>query len=238
MVSIITVTKRLAAHTVVESTDLKVTQVPATSVPAGAVTSEADAAGHYTAGDWFPGQTVLADMVTSNASDASFPLRIPAGKRAYTMASDSVIGVDHLISVGDHVDVLVSYQSADPGDKKPIVKTVLQNVEVLYVDNAPLVQTTATVSQAGAVSTSGGKSGGQATASSGSTSSSSAASAAGGGGASASATHSGVDTITLALTPDDAQKLDYARTFGQVQLVLRGPSDSDSNQLDPTTGQP
>ncbi|QSO48171.1 Flp pilus assembly protein CpaB [Alicyclobacillus mengziensis] len=211
-VSVVTVTHQLGGHQVVLAQDVKVTQIPAPALPAGAVTNPNKVIGHYTAGDWFVGQTVLADMVTSSASNAAFPLTIPVGDRAYTLADDPIIGVDHLISAGDHVDVLVTYGKADSGNKgQPVAKTVLQNVLVLYVDNPPVVQTTASVSSSGKSGT---------------------------GSGSASSSPGGVDSITLALSPVDAQKLDYARTFGQVQLILRNPKDTGINTVAPTTHQP
>lgn len=212
-VGLVTVTHRLGPHEVVQANDVKIVQVPANSAPLNAVTSASKVIGQYTAGDWFMGQTVLANMVTSSASDASFPLKIPSGDRAYTLASDSIVGVDHLISTGDYVDVLVTYTGADSGKHKgkPIAKTVLQNVQVLYVDNAPAVQTTATASGQNSSGT---------------------------GSAKGSKSSGGVDTITLALKPEDAEKLDYARTFGQVQLILRNPSDTDIQTLAPVDQQP
>lgn len=226
-VAVVQVTQNVGPHQVIQSNDVKVVGIPATAAPLNAVTSTNKLIGQYTAGDWFAGQTVLTDMVTSSASNASFPLQIPQGERAYTLADDSIVGVDHLISAGDHVDVLVTYSSQNGAAKsQPVAKTLLQNVLVLYVDNAPAVQSVATASSNGS---SGGSNGASGTSSSSSASSSSSSSKSSPGG---------VDTITLALKPEDAQKLDYARTFGQVQLVLRNPNDTDTTVVPATNQQP
>jgi pilus assembly protein CpaB len=212
-VSVVTVTQSLSGHQVILAQDVKVSKMLASALPADAVTNPDKVIGQYTAGDWFVGQTVLSDMVTNTVSNAAFPLNIPLGYRAYTLADDSIIGVDHLISVGDRVDVLVTYGKADSGNKgQPVAKTVLQDVLVLHVDNPPAAGNSASVS-------SSSKSGS-------------------GPGASSSSSSGGVDSITLALLPDEAQKLDYARTFGQVQLILRNPKDANVNPVAATTNQP
>lgn len=213
-VSVVVATHRLSAHQVIDASDVAVKQFPNNAVPPGALTNPAQVVGRFTAGDWFAGDPVLGGMVTAQSSPVNFPLRIPRGERAFTIPDDPVVGVDHLVSQGDHVDVLVTYKP--PQNKaNPEVETVLQSVLVLYVDNTPLPNATVTVVSSGSSSTSSGSS-----------------------GSTASSRTQTADTITLALTPEQSQVLDYARTYGQIQLVLRNPTDTSSQVLTPTTNLP
>jgi len=210
-VSVVVVTQRLRGHQLIDAHDVAVKQFPKNAVPPEALATVDQVVGRFTAGDWFVGDPVLSGMVIAKVSTAGFPLSIPRGERAFTIPDDPVVGVDHLVSAGDHVDVLVTYTPAKHKGT-PEVDTVLQSVLVLYVDNTPQPSTSATASSS---STGSGVT----------------------GGSTASRTPT-ADTITLALTPDQAQVLDYARTYGQIQLVLRNPADTNSESLTPTTNLP
>lgn len=200
--SIVVVVKGVGAHQVVPADAVALRSIPISALESGSVQSLAEVVGHFTATAWFAGQQVVAPMVLSDYQKAAFPLSIPAGERAFTIANDPVTGVDHLISKGDRVDVLVTY--SDKQENGPIVSTLLQNIEVLYVDNPPALQQTSSAvasSQSGTTSSSG----------------------AGGQGSSP------VDTLTLAVTPKQAEALQFASSFGRIHIVLRRPSNSSSS---------
>jgi len=200
-VGVVRVTKSIPAHTVVLSSDVAVQQVPAAAVEAGAVTQLSDVVGLYTTSDWYVGQQVISPMVVQKNQVQSFPLQIPTGNRAFTIADDAIVGVDHLVSNGDHVDLVATYASKDLGG--PISKVILQNILVLNVDSSPQTTSSTTSNTGGSVAQQ-------------------SASSAGG---------SHVDTITLSVTPDEATLLDYAVTFGDVHIMLRNPVDTEASSV-------
>lgn len=193
--SVVVVVKGVPAHQIVSADAVAIKKVPVDAIESGDMTSLQQVVGHYTSSAWFPGQQVLSAMVLSNEQKAAFPLTIPQGYRAFTVANDPVSGVDHLISKGDRVDVLVTY--SDSKEKGPIVSTLLQNVLVLYADNAPTISQTGT---AVASSQSGNSSNAQ--------------------------SPSSADTLTLAVTPTQAEALQFATSFGRIHIDLRDPSDA------------
>ncbi len=198
---IIVVKSGLGAHQVIGRSDVAVANIPAAALEPGAIRTTSAVIGHYTATAWFPGQQIVSGMVTNLVEPVSFPLLIPLGERAFTIADDPIIGVDHLISPGDHVDILVVYPNQ--GAKSAVAHTLLQNVSVLYVDNAPVA--TGTIPSNGV----GGHS----------------------GSAAAQGSSGKFDTITFALTPKQSEQLDGAYLLGQLHLVLRNPSDRGINAL-------
>lgn len=190
MQSVVVVVKPIAAHTVVSASDVSLQPVAKSAVQSGVMTSLSEVVGRYTGSQWFTGQQVIASMVLDKDANAAFPVSIPSGERAFTLANDPVTGVDHLISNGDHVDILVSYNSP-----KPAAMTLLQNIQVLHVDSAPPAQP----SQATVNGTSNSGSGDP---------------------------KQLVDTLTVAVNPQQAAVLDYAMSFGKIHVVLRNPNDT------------
>ncbi|QQE79451.1 Flp pilus assembly protein CpaB [Alicyclobacillus sp. SO9] len=196
-IQVVTVVQTVPAHQVINANDVTLKGVAASAVGPGALRQLSNVVGMYAATTWVPGQQVLAGMVTSKTSSQSFPLQIPQGKRAFTVPDTAVVGVDHLVSPGDHVDVLVSYKNKTGQSQ---VKTLLQDIVVLYADTGPVTG------------------GSVATASSGS------AKKAGQNASQSQANQ--VDTLTLAVTPQQANELDYAIANGQIHLSLRNPKDT------------
>lgn len=192
-VGVVVVTKALPEHSIVDVSDVDVEQIPESAVEAGSVTQVDEVAGKFTASTWYPGQQVLSQMVVASSDQASFPMKVPKGLRAFTIPDDVVVGVDHLISPGDKVDVLATFTSKNGGG---IAETILQNTLVLDVDNPP-----PTDSQSSA--------GSQA---------SSTVNAATGGAK--------TDTLTVAVTPTQAEALVLGENFGQLHVTLRHPGDS------------
>lgn len=138
-VSVVVVDKPIKAHSVVSASDVSVQSVSKDAIQTGAIASLDKVVGHFAASDWFAGQQVIPAMVLDDKQLSAFPLQIQQGDRAYTIADDAVTGVDHLLSPGDSVDILVTYE-----DKK-MAAILLQNIPVLHVDNLPVQGNQATV---------------------------------------------------------------------------------------------
>lgn len=135
MASVLVVTQALNTHQLVTASDVRMEKIPAAAVQSGSVTSTSDAVGHFTTTAWFPGQQVIQGMVASLTDKQSFTLTIPRGEVAFTIPDDPVAGVDHLISIGDRVNVLVAYPKENGA---PSERTVVRDIQVLGVDAGPV----------------------------------------------------------------------------------------------------
>lgn len=190
-VAVVIVKTNMASHQLIQVNDVAVEEVDANAVQQAAFHSLSEVVGKYTSSAWYAGQQVLQPMVTTAAQSAGFSLSIPVGYRAMTLPDNPLAGVDHLIAQGDHVDI-VAYYSGSGGN---FVKTVLQDVLVLKVDQAPPV---AVVNKSNSGSTS---------------------------------TQPSADTITVAVTPSQAQALYYVLQQAKFELTLRNPKDSATEKL-------
>jgi Flp pilus assembly protein CpaB len=136
--AVIVVDKPVSAHTLISAGDVSLQPIAKSAVQSGAMTSLNEVVGHFASSNWYAGQQVIPAMILADSTPAAFPVQIPVGDRAYTVANDPVTGVDHLISPGDHVDVLATY-GKDTGTQSTAV-ILLQDVLVLHVDNLPSAQ--------------------------------------------------------------------------------------------------
>jgi pilus assembly protein CpaB len=76
-------------------------------------------------------QPILPAYLATPGSGIGLTVKIPEGMRATSVRSNEVTGVAGFLFPGSHVDVLVSFKTAD--GKGQQTQTVLQNVEVLTV---------------------------------------------------------------------------------------------------------
>lgn len=90
----------------ISEADVTVKQVPTGAVQPGAATQVAQVVGQYTVTQWIPGQQVIAGMYRG-AQQTSFAASIPQGLMAITIPDNPVVGVDHLIVPGNHVDLFM-----------------------------------------------------------------------------------------------------------------------------------
>lgn len=181
MKSVVVVKKGLSTHQPISSDDVVLQQVPAGGVEPGAATSLSQVIGQYTTTTFIQGQQVVQGMYAAGSA-VMFSASIPQGERAFTISDSPVVGVDHLIVPGDHVDVMVLQSSSN---KNAAPKTTTMNdLQVLFVDQ---IQPAADPANPKSPS-------------------------------------SGGDTITFAVTPQQAQQLAQLETQGQLYLLLRNPS--------------
>jgi pilus assembly protein CpaB len=153
---------------------------------------------------------------TGSVPGKSLSYTIPSGKRAIAITVEQVVAAGGLIIPGDYVDVLVVYDvsfQTDPTDPSSretaeafLVNTLFQDKEVLAVSQT-VVDTVAGQSDDG----------------NGHRSRNSEAKA-----------DAGATTITLALTPEEAQKLYLADLNGKIRLTVRPFGDDQGERpLDP-----
>jgi pilus assembly protein CpaB len=213
----------VAAHDIPARTDLgaadvKVIQIPVEAKLPDALTSPDDAIGKTVAYPLASGEQILPMKFAAPRTDTGFADTIPPGKIAMAVTVDEVTNAGGLVTPGDRVDVLASFTKEQMG--KDMATIVLQNVEVLAVaqayageiDNAPS-PSNLTSKVAGAVpnaaATPDAKLGPLPTATP------------------AVPLHNPkAQTVTLAVTPEESERLLLAEADGKLRLALRSPSDS------------
>ena len=108
----------------------------------GALTDPASMQGMVTTHDIVPGQ----QLTTADFAKPTDPVmsKLAAGDRAITIPIDSAHGMIGNIRAGDHVDVLAGFQVQPDGSARPrpVLRTLLQDVEVLKAPDAGKQQQT------------------------------------------------------------------------------------------------
>jgi pilus assembly protein CpaB len=169
------------------------------------------------------GEQVLSNKIvplsgTTSLASQSLSFVVPDGKRAIAINVSQVVAAGGLVLPGDYVDILVVYDvEIGSGDNAEVleafmVDTIMQNIEILAVSQTIVDTVTQRDSTANA---------------DGSTTTVST------GGHRARNSESDPDpaavTVTLALTPQDAQKLFLAESNGTIRLSVR-PFGEDGDQ--------
>jgi len=195
---------------------LELKSVPLNSVIAGSYATVADAVGKVTRFPIEANQQVVASGVvdtTRPLGDAALSEVVPTGRRAMSIQSNQVLSAGGLILPGDFVDIIWICCAG-----KPVASlTMLRNVQVAAVAQS--------IVASGPV-TPGSSAGAGATA------------AAGTGQAPVAATAGKpvpeAVTITLLLTPEEAQRVFMAELTGSLRADLRSAGDQDAPQTTPS----
>lgn len=88
-------------------------------------------AGRVAKQDLFPGEPIFTEKVSGSDTNGGLPAVIPNGMRAISVAVTEVKGVAGFVKPGDRVDVLSTFEVDKGEEKVRITRTVLQNVLVL-----------------------------------------------------------------------------------------------------------
>lgn len=193
-------------RTTITAAMLELKSISTSAVIGGAYTSLNDAAGKVTKYPIEANQQVVASAVvdvSKPAADAALSLVVPAGKRAMSVQASQVFAAGGLILPGDYID-LVWVCCTEP----VATKTLLRNVQVAAIAQS--------IVSSGPV-TSAPKGGNQ-------------SSPSGEGPVAADAGKPVPDavTMTLLLTPQEAQLVFLAEWAGKFRADLRGPGDQDT----------
>lgn len=207
---------------VIADSDVKLVDWPVKYMPLGDVyTKQEELVGHVAQNDIYPGQPVFKGSISAGQSDGGLMWVVPRGMRAITVGINEIKGVAGFIKPGSHVDVLatLSYgvtpmsfsatgQSSPQKEDVKVTTTVLQDVKVLAVAQQMYQDVAAP---------SGEKEGGK------------------GKGVSSSSTSGGLQqpasSVTLSVTPKQAEILALAENQGDLKLVLRQQEDAEQVML-------
>ncbi|MEW5783783.1 MAG: Flp pilus assembly protein CpaB [Bacillota bacterium] len=178
---VVVAVKTIPVHTRITADMLATTSLPAESVHPDVIRNTMDAVGAVTRSEIIQGEQVLAGRIVTNEQRTTLSYRIPENMRAIAIPVNEVTGVAGYISVGDKVDVIVSYQQNKAIAEEPVTYTVFQNIGVLAVGNIPVEKDGQEPQLVG--------------------------------------------TITLSVSPAQAEVLAFAFLNGSFHLTLRSPTD-------------
>ncbi len=200
----------IPARTMVTADMLTVKLVPEADVSELAFADPTQVVGQFTRFAISANEHVLASKVVAATGSAgvtrALAYTIPEGKRAFAVQASTISQAGGLILPGDYIDILAVY-SVEFGDKKEeswLVNTVLQNVEVLAIDTV-IVDTVGTAE----------------TDDSGQRPRNSEAAA-----------NPDASTVTLLVTPEQAQTLFLADLNGQLRMALRSFGDGTETPIE------
>jgi pilus assembly protein CpaB len=231
-VPVVTAAKDIPARTTITAEMLRVTQVPLDLKLAQAVATPSDVTGKVSKLPISQGEEVLASKVFGDREQSGLAFVVPAGKRAVAVSVNEVVGSGGMIVPGDDVDVVAVLDTATTtsmGDTKDakfgvdlsthaqiksISQYILQDVEVLAIaqvleGEAPPPSTTQKAAQAVGTGNSSPQPAAQ-----------------------QAITQPNARTATLAVGPEEAEKLILAEAKGQIRLVLRAHGDTGTVKLD------
>ena len=133
--TVVTAVATIPANTPITSEMVALTNLPNEAVLANAITDTATVVGKVSKTDIFAGeQVLLSKLVVAGASDSStLAYAIKPGMRAITIGVDTVSGLAHLVTPGNHVDLIAQYNAGD--NKQSLAAALIaQDVPVLAVD--------------------------------------------------------------------------------------------------------
>lgn len=230
-VPVVTATKDIPVRTPITAEMLRVVQVPVELKLPQAVAAPADITGKVTKLPISQGEEVLVSKVFGDREESGLAFVVPPGKRAVAVNVSEVVGSGGMIVPGDTVDIVVvldTNATTAMGDAKDarfgvdvnthaqiksIAQYALQNVEVLAIaqeleGDTPAPSTTQKATQA--VSPANNPQPQK----------------------QKTAVQPQAHTATLAVSPEDAQKLVLAESKGQIRLVLRPHGDNSTIKVD------
>lgn len=130
--SVIAAASDIKVGTVLAASDLTTIQVVG-AAPKGALIKPVDAIGRGVMTALYQGEPIFDSRLAPPGSGGGLAATIRPGMRACAVKVDEVVGVAGFVTPGMRVDVLIS--GDPPGgarpDQGPLVKTLLQNIEVL-----------------------------------------------------------------------------------------------------------
>jgi len=200
---VVVAARDISARTTLDGGMLDVADVPTGSVLDDTFSKTDDVEGQVTRYPLVSGQQVVASQIgIQNKDDEGLSFVVPVGMRAFSIEVSEETGVGGMILPGDLVDVIAILDERTVGVDKAV--TIVQNVEVLAVAQEAQEAIPAAQAQGEATPEASGISGERPK--------------------DASANPS-ARTVTLAVTPEQAQLLALVNTQGDMALSLRSFGD-------------
>lgn len=210
MTKVVVAAQDIPARTKVTAGMLKQQEMPKSAKHPDALASVKDAEGKVTRLAISEGEQVLNKKFTAQREESGLTFFVPPSKRAVSIKVNEVIGSGGNILPGDRVDIIGVFNAKTMG--KDMASIILQDIEVLAV--AQFMEGQDEEAAKGVVDTAG--------------------SAFGGGGQKGQATpvagrpkpQPEAKSITVAVDPEQAQRLVLAEARGELRLALRPYKDA------------
>jgi pilus assembly protein CpaB len=175
-------------------------------VPRGVITDPTRLQGRIALRELHRNEPVKSSAVAVRSGSLGLAYAVPLQSRAMTIPIDDISGVANLLHAGDRVDVLVLFN--DDTGKMSTVQTVLQDIEILALNDIVLNGPDLEEEHPASANGNGNGNGG-------------------GTGKPAERRGEGPRTVTLSLTPHQAQILMLSQHRGTLRLSLRRTGDRD-----------
>ena len=212
LVPVVVAAQDIPVRTLVTPQMLAIKELPADARHAKAFTGVEQINGKVSNLPIAAGEQVLSTKFFARKEDSGLAFRIPPGRRAISVTVNELISSGGLINPGDFVDVITVFSGTEGGNQasqaipanQDSAAMVLQNIEVLAVAQSlqgPTAEPTGANAVAGQVTGNRPDSRQEAIA------------------------RPNARTATLAVTPEEAQKLILAEEKGKIRLALRGVDD-------------
>ncbi len=133
-----------------ETSQFQVASVPKGQLQVGAISDPAALRGRVTAVDIFPGQQLTAvDFVY--AAPGALTTSITRNERAISVPVDPAHAVNGQLTNGDHVDIFLGINRKGPGGNRPVIKLLMQDIELLRAPYGNIATLKVTQRQAAAL---------------------------------------------------------------------------------------
>jgi pilus assembly protein CpaB len=130
--SVVAAATDIKLGSVLRDSDLTTIEISGT-LPKNVIRRKQDAIGRGVISNLYLGEPVLDNRLAAPGSGGGLAATIPQGMRASAVKVNDVVGVAGFVTPGMRVDVLISGNppGAANANQGPMVKTLLQNIEVL-----------------------------------------------------------------------------------------------------------
>ncbi len=205
----------IPARTVVTAAMLTIKQVPASLRLPNAFTDTKTAVGQIVRSPVSAGEQVLLPKLAADPKEVGFSGQVPAGLRAVSINVSDAVTSGNLLQPGDSVDVIAIFQRIDAGSQDG--SFLVKDGQARRVVTTTLAQDVKVLAVAQAYDDTPGQSPTK--------------------GAATKPQADATKTVTLAVSPDDAQKIFFGDTEGTLRLALHRFDDHDNapvNSIDNT----
>ena len=211
MVPAVVAVRDIPERTVIKEGMVEVRQLAVDARHNLALTDKGLAVGQISRVPIASGEQVLRNKIADGAQAVGFANNIPQGKRAVAVAVNEVIATGGHIGVGDYVDVIGVFEVHDPNAKNTAASSQSDKpkpfVAVTLLQN---IQVLAVAQKADPTIQTSGKSGDN-------------------------KAKGDAKSVTLALTPEQSEKIFLAEEIGVLRLALRPFGDDEQRKIAPVT---
>lgn len=217
-VNVLVAGRTIKANDTITADMLKTISVAASAKVVNAATDQSSVVGRIARTEIVQGQQISLEQLSLTNKDTKLGLaaQLPKDKVGFALGANEIAIVSGFVQAGDHVNVTGVFKEDRGGKDITRVETILQNVEVLAVAQAAVEPVASVDAQGTPVAQTGEAVGTTSTR------------------PEDVKPNPGAGSVTLALTPGDAQILAAARSRGEIFLQLRPLGDNDTPPIDPT----